>query len=96
MEGLEAEPDPDHQAETEEDRGQEQQEEQQAHVGGRVQLQVDDTELAALPCWAQVLQRTVREVSRGGQEFPLLISNPGAEGEEYSPLVLSIPISDKP
>ena len=66
MEGLEAEPDPDHQAEAEEDRGQEQQEEQQAHVGGRVQLQVDDTELATSPGGAQVLHR--REYS------PLVLS----------------------
>ena len=59
VERLEAEPDPDHEAEADQDRGEEEEEEQEPHVGSRVQLQVDDTELAALPSRAQVLQKSI-------------------------------------
>ena len=61
MERLEAEPDPDHEAEADHDRGEEEEEEQQSHVGSSVHLQVDDTELTALPSGAQLLQRTVSQ-----------------------------------
>ena len=83
VERLEAEPDPDHEAETEDNRGQEEEEEEQPHVGSRVQLQVDDAELAALPGRAKVLQRISTQL-----EFPLLKSPLPCRGRSlYSPLV---------
>ena len=92
VERLEAEPDPDHEAEADHDRGEEEEEEEEPHVGSRVQLQVDDTELTALPGRAQVLHRIT---SQSRPEFPLLKSISATESEEYSPLALSIPTSDK-